>query len=210
MRCGEWCVWCGGGACGACRGAENAARHSLALGLARSIREPRIRGGYASTPCFALGSAPLHLRAVGTCQFSRGASVAACTAYLSHFCASRYLGTGWILSPPSALPMREAWRGGGDTRRSKRRRRDAPDAAMRLRGATGGIPTKRRAPQSRMDGAPYDGCARGSRKCAEAKRREDSAKPNPKGAQASACAAGTPPKLRADRMCRAGNAAAAS
>ena len=59
---------------------------------------------------------------------------------------------------------------------------------MRMRGATGGIPTKRLAPQSRMDGAPYAGCARGSRRCA----------------------AGTPSKLRADRMCRAGNAAAAS
>ena len=29
--------------------------------------------------------APLHLRAVGTCQFSRGASVAACTAYCEPF-----------------------------------------------------------------------------------------------------------------------------
>ena len=48
---------------------------------------------------------------------------------LSHFCASHNLGAGWILSPPSALTMREAWRGGGDTRRSKRRRRDAADAA---------------------------------------------------------------------------------
>ena len=115
-----------------------------------------------------------------------------------------------ILSPQSALSSAKhgeeaATRGGasadGGTRQTPR---------MRVRGATGGIPTKQRAPQSRMDGAPYAGCARGSRRCAEAKRREDSAKPNPKGAQASACAAGTPPKLRADRMCRAGNAAAAS
>ena len=34
----------------ACQGAGNAARHSLALGLARSIREPRLRGGYATSP----------------------------------------------------------------------------------------------------------------------------------------------------------------
>ena len=38
---------------------------------------------------------------------------------------------------------------------------------LRLRGATGGIPTKRLATQARLDCAPYDGCARGSRKCAE-------------------------------------------
>ena len=52
---------------------------------------------------------------------------------------------------------------------------------------------------------------RRSRKCAGAKRRVDSAKPNPKGAQASTCAA--PPAalwLSADRMCWAGNAAAVS
>ena len=40
---GAWCVL-------ACRGAGNAARHSLTLGLARSIREPRLRGGYATSP----------------------------------------------------------------------------------------------------------------------------------------------------------------
>ena len=32
------------------QGAGNAARHSLTLGLARSIREPRLRGGYATSP----------------------------------------------------------------------------------------------------------------------------------------------------------------
>ena len=39
---------------------------------------------------------------------------------------------------------------------------------MRLRGATGGIPTKRLAAQARLDCAPYGGCARGSRRCAAA------------------------------------------
>ena len=34
----------------ACQYAGNAARHSLTLGLARSIREPRLRGGYATSP----------------------------------------------------------------------------------------------------------------------------------------------------------------
>ena len=41
MRRVGWCV---------CQGAENAARHSLTLGLARSLREPRLRGGYATSP----------------------------------------------------------------------------------------------------------------------------------------------------------------
>ena len=39
---------------------------------------------------------------------------------------------------------------------------------LRLRGATGGIPTKRPAAQARLDCAPYGGCARGSRRCAAA------------------------------------------
>ena len=60
-----------------------------------------------------------------------------------------------------------------------------------------------------MDGAPYAGCARGSRKCAEAKRREAASEAmRPKGPQGAACAAEAPHKLRADRMCWAGNAAA--
>ena len=160
--------------------------------------------GYLPAPCNAasrrlpcagggLRSGPARLRP-STCALSVHASFRAAQASplapltVSHFCASHNLGTGWILSPPSALPSAKhggeaATRGGasadGGTRQTPR---------MRVRGATGGIPTKRRAPQSRMDGAPYAGCARGSRRCA----------------------AGTPSKLRADRMCRAGNAAAAS
>ncbi len=92
--------------------------------------------------------------------------------------------------------------------RSAYPRRGGPGAARRRCRATGGIATKPCKPHSRMDGPHRDKWI--ARECAEAKRREDSAKPNPKGAQASACAAGTPHKLRADRMCRAGNAAAVS
>ena len=39
---------------------------------------------------------------------------------------------------------------------------------LRLRGATGGIPTKRPAAHARLDCAPYGGCARGSRRFAAA------------------------------------------
>jgi hypothetical protein len=101
--------------------------------------------GYLPAPCNAasrrlpcagggLRSGPARLRP-STCALSVHASFRAAQASplapltVSHSGASHNLGTGWILSPPSALHWREAWRGGGDTRRSKRRRRDAADAA---------------------------------------------------------------------------------
>ena len=73
--------------------------------------------------------APLHLRAVGTCQFSRGASVAACTAYCEPLLRFAQPWHGMDSLTTISASQREAWRGGGDTRRSKRRRRDAADAA---------------------------------------------------------------------------------
>ena len=84
-------------------------------------------------------------------------------------------------------------------------KRDAADPA------TGGIPTEPGDGRPRRIRTRRPAGIRRSRKCAGAKRREDSAKPNPKGAQASTCAAPTATRwLSADRMCWAGNAAAFS
>ena len=84
-------------------------------------------------------------------------------------------------------------------------KRDAADPA------TGGIPTEPGDGRPRRMRTRRPAGIRRSRKCAGAKRRGDSAKPNPKGAQASTCAAPpAAPQLSADRMCWAGNAAAVS
>ena len=68
-----------------------------------------------------------------------------------------------VCLPCAKRGVEAAARGGasadGGTRKTPR---------MRLRGATGGIPTKRLAAQARLDCAPYGGCARGSRRCAAA------------------------------------------
>ena len=67
-----------------------------------------------------------------------------------------------VCLPCAERGVEAAARGGasadGGTRKTPR---------MRSRGATGGIPTKRPAAQARLDCAPYGGCARGSRQCAE-------------------------------------------
>ena len=84
-------------------------------------------------------------------------------------------------------------------------KRDAADPA------TGGIPTEPGDGRPRRIRTRRPAGIRRSRKCAGAKRRADSAKPNPKGAQASTCAAPpAAPWLSADRMCWAGDAAAFS
>ena len=72
--------------------------------------------------------------------FSARRKRSACTAYMSHFCALRNL------KHVPCLFEREAWHGGGGTRRSKRGRRDAAGDAGADADATGGIPTKRSAP----------------------------------------------------------------
>ena len=56
MRAWFWIVGCSVGYGFACQYAGNAARHSLTLGLARSTREPRLRGGYATSPAVAEGA----------------------------------------------------------------------------------------------------------------------------------------------------------
>ena len=84
-------------------------------------------------------------------------------------------------------------------------KRDAADPVK------GGIPTEPGDGRPRRMRTRRPAGIRRSRKCAGAKRRGDSAKLNPKGAQASTCAAHpATPWLSADRMCWAGNAAAVS
>ena len=85
---------------------------------------------------------------------------------LTHDAPSERLAQPW--HPLAAMSLLGAERGveaaarggasaDGGTRKTPR---------LRLRGATGGIPTKRPAAQARLDCAPYGGCARGSRRCA--------------------------------------------
>ena len=124
--------------------------------------------------------------------------------------------TPCVSSVPFYIPCASKARGGAERRRHEAEAVTAGDADGGKRGAadpvTGGIPTEPGGGRSRCIRQRRPAGIRRCRKCAGAKRRVAASEAKrPKGPQGATCAAETAlAKLSADRMCWAGNAAAAS